>query len=139
MSGEINWVETHRGVVHPWHCDQYGHMNVRWYAHIFDDAAFHIWNRNGINLSQMQANGYHTVIARTETDYVEEALAGDMFYVRSALVKLGTKSCTFQQEMFNADSGTLHARQSGVEVFFNPKTRKAIPIPDEIRSILEAN
>ena len=37
------WMETYRGVVFPWHCDQFGHMNVRWYAHIFDDAAFHIW------------------------------------------------------------------------------------------------
>ena len=32
------WHETHRTLVHTWHCDHYGHMNVRFYAHFFDDA-----------------------------------------------------------------------------------------------------
>ena len=38
------WMETHRAVIHPWYCDHLGHMNVRFYAHFFDDAGFHIWN-----------------------------------------------------------------------------------------------
>lgn len=29
-------------VVHPWHCDDMGHMNVRHYAAMFDDASFHL-------------------------------------------------------------------------------------------------
>ena len=37
------WFETHRAVVHQWQCDHLGHMNVRYYAHIFDDAGFHFW------------------------------------------------------------------------------------------------
>jgi len=36
-------IEILRGVVHPWYCDTFGHMNVRWYSHFFDDAAFHLW------------------------------------------------------------------------------------------------
>jgi len=35
-------IEILRGVVHPWYCDTFGHMNVRWYSHFFDDAAFHL-------------------------------------------------------------------------------------------------
>ena len=25
-------VETYRGAINPWHCDQMGHMNVMWYV-----------------------------------------------------------------------------------------------------------
>ena len=35
-----NVFEIYRAVVFPWHCDHIGHMNVRWYAHHFDDAGF---------------------------------------------------------------------------------------------------
>ncbi len=38
------WREIYRSVVFPWNCDQYGHMNVRWYAHHFDDAGFGLWS-----------------------------------------------------------------------------------------------
>ena len=30
-------IEILRGVVHPWYCDTFGHMNVRWYSHFFDE------------------------------------------------------------------------------------------------------
>ena len=41
-------VEILRGVVHPWYCDNFGHMNVRWYSHFFDAAAFHLWPLTGV-------------------------------------------------------------------------------------------
>ena len=30
----------------PAHCDHYGHMNVRHYAALFDDAGWHILSRS---------------------------------------------------------------------------------------------
>ncbi|WP_292294653.1 hypothetical protein, partial [Marivita sp.] len=32
--------EVMRAVVHPWHHDHFGHMNVRHYATFFDDATY---------------------------------------------------------------------------------------------------
>jgi len=32
---------TYRGMVHQWHCDHMGHMNVMWYVGKFDEAT---WN-----------------------------------------------------------------------------------------------
>lgn len=40
--------EVYRGVVFPWQCDHFGHMNVRWYAHHFDDGGFHLWTMAGV-------------------------------------------------------------------------------------------
>ncbi len=33
---------TYVGVAHPWMCDTMGHMNVRHYAAMFDDASFQL-------------------------------------------------------------------------------------------------
>lgn len=131
------WKQTHRGVVFPWQCDQFGHMNVRWYAHWFD-AAFHLWPLNGVTFRRMQELGVHTVVARTTTDFVHELAAGDLVVIWSGFVRLGRSSTTYVQRMLNAETGALHAKQESVEVFFDLTTRKAAAIPDEIRGAIEA-
>jgi acyl-CoA thioester hydrolase len=130
------WKETHRAVVFPWQCDQFGHMNVRWYAHWLDDAAFHLWPTSGVTFRRMEELGVHTVVARTETDFVQELSAGDLVVVRSGFVRVGRSSVTYVQRMLNAETGTLHARQQAVEVFFDPATRRSAAIPDEIRAAI---
>lgn len=133
------WWETYRGVVHPWYCDQFQHMNVRWYLHHFDDAGFHVWSLLGHSLNRMEEEGIHTVVASAKIDYVKELRAGDLFVIRSAFVRCGTRSCNYFQKMFHAETGELHATHEAVEVFFDPRTRKAAAMPDHVRALLEAN
>ena len=35
------WIETFRGVVYPWQCDQQGHLNTMQYVGMFDAAFWH--------------------------------------------------------------------------------------------------
>ena len=130
--------ETFRSVVFPWQCDQFGHMNVRWYAHHFDDAAFHIWPTHGVTFKHMKKLGVHTVVARTSTDFAKELVAGDLIVIESAFTRLGHTSVTYVQHMKHAEDGVLHAKQEAVEVFFNPATRQSTPIPEKIREIIKA-
>jgi acyl-CoA thioester hydrolase len=130
------WRETFRGVVFPWNCDHIGHMNVRWYAHHFDDAGFHLWSVAGIPQSQMHANGIGLVVAQIKIDYLHEMKAGELFVIRSAFVHVGNRSIKHLARMFNADTGVLCATQETVEVFFDPKTRKSAPMPEHIREKL---
>ena len=135
----VGWQDTFRGVVFPWHCDQFGHMNVRWYAHFFDDAGFALWPMLAIGYQAMEAQGFHTVIGQTTTNFVRELKAGDMVVVRSGISRVGAKSVTVTQKMVHAESGALHATQDMIEVFFDPTTRAAIPIPETFRTVLEKN
>ncbi len=131
------WRETYRSIVFPWHCDQFGHMNVRWFAHHFDDAAFHIWSVNGITMQMMTDADVHTVVAQTTIDYVREIKAGELLRITSAFVHLGNSSVVHLQRMVNPDTDTLHATQRTVEVFFDPETRRSAPIPPTIRAKLQ--
>lgn len=134
-----NWLELHRGVCFPWHCDQFGHMNVRWYAHFFDDAIFHLWPRIGISWKAMEERGVHTVTASTTTQFRQEVKSADLIVIEGGVARCGTKSVTFRQRMLNVDTGETHALQDVVEVFFDPTTRKSAAIPDDLRAKIEAH
>ena len=132
------WIETHRAVVFPWHCDHLGHMNVRWYAHFFDDAGFHLWTRIGLSHATLKERDIVTVVAQTKTDFLHEAGAGELLVINSAFTGLGTRSLTHTQRMTNAETDEPVATQETVEVFFDLRTRKATAMPDDLRQRLEA-
>lgn len=130
------WHETHRTVVHSWMCDHFGHLNVRYYAHFFDDAGFALWSASDITRAVFERSGLHTVVARTETDLRRELLPGQVVFVRSRWARIGSKSVTYEQELLDAESSVVHAAQRAVEVFFDPETRASRPIPEDIREVL---
>lgn len=130
-------IELSRGVVHPWHHDHFGHMNVRHYAPFFDDASYHLWTRLGLPYSRMiQDHGIHCVTAQATTNFLKELTAGDLIAIDGWVARLGTKSVTFRLEMRHADTGDLHATYDLVEVFFDPKTRSSTAMPEAVRAIL---
>lgn len=129
--------EVNRVVALPWQCDQFGHINVRWYAHFFDDASFQIWAQAGLDLTEMSRSGIHTVMAQTVTDMKLECKAGDVMVVMGGFTRLGTKSVQLYYELRSVTSGEVHATQKAVEVFFDSQTRRSTPIPDAFREQLE--
>ena len=130
--------EILRAVVHPWHLDHFGHMNVRHYAPFFDDATYHLWTRAGLPYSRMlEEHGVHCVTAQATTSFSRELLAGDIIVIYGALAKLGKRSVTFNLDMHHADNGNLHASYEITEVFFDPKTRSSTDMPEVVRQSLE--
>ena len=127
-----------RGVVHPWHHDVYGHMNVRHYAPFFDDASFHLYAVLGLSLDAMLTeHGVHMVSAKAETNFIKELKAGDTFLIDGAVKRIGNRSATFELRMIHGDTGVLHASYLLTDVIFDPKTRRSAPMPDAMREALE--
>lgn len=132
-------LELLRGVVHPWHHDIFGHMNVRHYAPFFDDATFHLYAALGVDLEGMLArHGVHIVTARAETAFLRELKAGDLFVIHGAITRLGGRSVSFRLGMRHVVSDELHATYDLTEVFFDPKTRRSAPMPEAVRERLSA-
>ena len=133
-----NVFEIYRGVVFPWMCDHIGHMNVRWYAHHFDDGGFHLWSMAGLSQREMRERGTQVVVAQTTIKYIRELKAGDLIVIRAGFVKVGQKSVVHVAKMYNADTNAYSAWEETVEVFFDPEQRKAAPMPDDFRERLTA-
>lgn len=126
--------ETLRTYVQPWHCDEMGHMNVRHYLGMFDDAAFVLLAMIG----HVTDENYGWADVQHTIRYMEETPRGTAIVVTAELVKLGTKSMTMLYRMSDAVSGKVQAEAETVTVYFDLNARKAAPIPDGYRAKLEA-
>lgn len=132
------WVEFYRSIVLPRHCDHYGHLNIRYYAGFFDDAGWHILNLAGIPLQELRDRNIGTVVASLTIDFHHEITVGQPFVIRGGLRRVGTKSLTHELRLYEADSDTLCATQTSVEVCFDTQARKSIPLPDDLRAKLQS-
>lgn len=123
---------TFVGVAHPWMCDTMGHMNVRHYAAMFDDASFQLLGHIA-GLDGAEANGIGWADVRTEIDYKHETKAGTLITIRSAVVKLGRTSVTFEQVMAGSLDGVVHAQSRTTSVCFDLAARAAVPLVAAMR------
>ncbi len=120
-------------VFHHWHCDHFGHVNVRHYAAAFDDAIFAFWTRMGADKS-----GIVPVTAQQTTKFASEVQAGDVVEITAAVTRLGGKSATVQLTMQDTTSQALRATCEAVEVFFDMDARQSAPMPQAVRTALAA-
>jgi len=124
-------VETLRGVVHPWHCDTMGHMNVRHYMGMFDDAGFQLLGMVAGSSDELFRQGQGWADVRHTIEYRHEARAGALVVVRSHIVRVGRTSLVMRHEMSDALTGVLLATDEVVTVLFDLSARHSIPLPSD--------
>jgi acyl-CoA thioester hydrolase len=129
-----NYVETFRGVVYPWLCDQLGHMNVQHYVGMFDQGAFHLLSLAGVNMGTTKQTGFSFADVQHVIQFKAEQQVGSLIVIDGCVRRIGTKSVTLFQRMRNAETGDLAATTEITTVYFDLKARTALPIPGEIRA-----
>jgi len=96
---------TYRGVVHQWHCDHMGHMNVMWYVGKFDEATWNLGAMMGMTSQYLKDTKRGMAAVEQRISYRREALVGDIIVIRSAVLEVKPKSVRFVHEMFRGDGG----------------------------------
>lgn len=119
-------------VVHQWQCDHFGHLNVRNYAALFDDAIFVFWGK----LDAGTQRGVVPVSAEIKLNFRSEVGAGTIATIRSQVLCVGSKSVKLHMELVDTRTQALYATCETVEVFFDLNTRESAPIPEIIRARL---
>ena len=69
--------------------------------------------------------------------YKRELRAGDVISVRSEIVDVGNKSVRMAHEMRNDDTGDVVASMIIVAVHLDAVTRKAAPLPPDVRERMD--
>ena len=125
-------------VAHPWYCDVLGHMTTRFFLAMFDDASYHfIHSMFGWCGAQDDKGELAIADVRHVIEYKAEVSAGDLLEIRAELLKIGGKSLTFAYEMTNLRNGEIASTLEVVSVLFDLNKRKAVVIPDALRSAAE--
>ena len=130
MSADL--IETYRGAVYPWHCDQMGHMNVMWYVGKFDEATWNLFAAMGVTAKFLKDNRRGMAAVQQNITYKRELLAGDTVVIRSAFVEVREKLAKFVHEMRHAVTGEVSAICVLTGVHIDSQTRKSCPFPAEI-------
>lgn len=130
--------ELYRGMIMPAQCDLYGHMNVRHYAALFDDAGWHILSRAGISLTELRKRGLGTVVANLTIDFHHEMRAGSLVLIQGSFTRVGGKSFSYEMRMYETDSMKHCATQKTIEVCFDTEKRASAEFPADVREKLVA-
>jgi len=131
-----NAIITYQGVVHPWLCDNMGHMTTRHYLAMFDDGSYHFLCSLGSAPSRDMETGLGWADIRQEIEYVREMKAGALTVVRAWPVEIGSKSLTYMQEMSDAQTGEVCARVLTKTVRFDLQQRKSVALESELREAI---
>jgi acyl-CoA thioester hydrolase len=110
-----------------------GHMNVMWYVGKFDEATWQLLAAVGLTAARLRQDGMGMVAVEQHIEYKRELLAGDLLTIHSFVQEVREKSLIFAHEMTNQETQELAARTTLTGVCIDTATRRARPLPADIR------
>jgi acyl-CoA thioester hydrolase len=118
--------------------DENGHMNMRYYLHVFDDAGYPLANSLGLTPdyhAQHHTGGFDL---EHHIHYMNEVRAGDEVTVAARLVARSAKRIHYLMFMVNETRGSLAAIFECVNSFADLSVRKTAPYPPEIATRIDS-
>jgi acyl-CoA thioester hydrolase len=127
-----------RAVVPPSWADPNGHMNMRWYVAMFDDAGDELHERVGLTPDFHRLHHSGTVDLEHHTHFLTEVMPGDAVAVYSRLVARSAKRLHYLMFLVNESNGKLSAIFECMNAFADLTVRKTAPFPVEIAEKIDA-
>jgi acyl-CoA thioester hydrolase len=117
--------------------DMFGHLNNAVYYQLFD-TAINGWINTNVDVDPvtMAAQG---IVAESGCRYFSELHFPERLVVGLAVTRLGNSSVTYRLGIFRADeqpAADIAAVGHWVHVYIDRTSRRPVPIPDPIRSLL---
>ena len=117
-------------------CDPMGHANNAVYLTYLEQTRFAHWRSLwGVGSPQLPPGRPGVILARVECDYKRPARYGETLEVRMQVAEIGRSSFRYEYEIVDAEGRTVLAAKT-VQVMYDYKTEKAVPIPDDVRALL---
>jgi len=115
--------------------DMFGHLNNAVYYALFD-SAINGWINTTCGINPLTAP-WLGVVAESGCRYFAELKFPDPLTVGLAVTRLGNSSVTYRLALFGAGEDAA-AVGHWVHVYVDRTTRRPVPIPAEIRSLLQS-
>jgi acyl-CoA thioester hydrolase len=115
--------------------DMFGHLNNAVYYELFD-SAINGWINTTCGIDPLTVP-WLGVVAESGCRYFSELKFPDPLVVGLAVARLGTSSVTYRLGIFG-EGQAVAAVGHWVHVYVDRESRKPVPIPAEIRSLLQS-
>lgn len=130
-------LDTYKGYVNPWECDEMGHMNIQFYMAKSSDATFHLRNYLGIGFEHQQEQHGTYVALEHHIRFHKELFASDLIVVRSGVLEIADKTMRIYHEVRNALSDALSATFVVDVGYLDTEKRRLAPWPKQARAQAE--
>jgi acyl-CoA thioester hydrolase len=116
--------------------DMFGHLNNAVYYQLFD-TAINGWIQTNVDLDPV-ATTAQGIVAESGCRYFSELHFPERLVVGLAVTRLGRSSVTYRLGIFRAaeEPQPVAALGHWVHVYIDRTSRRPVPIPDAIRSLL---
>lgn len=118
--------------------DDNGHMNVRWYVAIFDDASDVLHADLGLTPEYHRLHGTGTFDLEHFIQYRSEVLPGDQVAVYIRYVAHSPKRLHYVMFLVNETRGRLAATLECLNAFADLSVRRTAPWPQEAMALIAA-
>lgn len=127
-----------RAAVPPAWTDANGHMNMRWYIALFDDAGDELHERCGLTPAFHREHRSGTVDLEHHTHFLAEVMPGDSVAIYARLVERSAKRLHYLMFLVNETRGQLAAIFECMNAFLDLEVRRTAPFPPEIAAKIDA-
>ena len=127
--------ETYRKAVTADMCDMYGHMNVQFYVAAISDSFFSLMTSAGLGKTAVTEDRIGLVAVNMNIDYLAEVDAGDIIYMRGAIVSISGKKLTCKWKLYDQATDTQVMAANVLYVCMDLDSRRSRELP---RHLLEA-
>jgi acyl-CoA thioester hydrolase len=118
--------------------DANGHMNMRWYLAIFDDAGEVLHERLGLTPEFHFRHASGTVDLEHHIHYLSEVMPGERIAVYMRLVAHSAKRLHYLLFLVNETRDRLSSIFECMNAFLDLGTRRTAPFPPEIAAAIAA-
>ena len=130
---------SHRLEVRFRDCDPMGHTNNAVYLTYLEQARFSHWRSLwGFGTPQLPSGLPGVILARVECDYKRPTKCGAVLEIRLTVAEIGRTSFRYEYEIVD-EQGRVVVTATTVQVMYDYTTEKPVPIPDEIRTLLNVH
>ncbi|MBL8164885.1 MAG: thioesterase family protein [Anaerolineae bacterium] len=117
--------------------DMMGHMNIRWYMELFDEAGMPLFDLIGLTAEHYTANMAGGFDLEHHVHYLNEVHIGDTVEVRGRLLARSAKRLHYMLFMINTTRGKLASTFECVNSYADLRERRTAPYPPEIAARID--
>ena len=128
----------HRITIPEAYRDEMGHMNVRHYLGIFDDADWHLFEQLGMTLDYYKENQAGGFALTQHLRYLAEVMIGETVAIYGRVLGCSAKRLHVMLFMVNETRDVLAATLEGLGSHADMTIRRTSPYPESIAAKINA-
>jgi acyl-CoA thioester hydrolase len=114
--------------------DYNGHLNMAYYAVLFDRSAEELFESFGLGVDYVKSTNCTTFTLETHTTYANELHAGDKVRIETLLLGADQKRVHYVQQMFRGDTSYLACVLEVIVSHVDLTAKRTSPYPVEIQA-----